>query len=92
MKTATAVKKRGGNIVIDTRGEHVVPLVRAADILVAMGIPEPHHETIRRWACRGVRGVVLESFCVGARRYTSHEAVARFVNATTDGRVAQAGG
>ena len=36
-----------------------------------------------RWANRGVRGVVLETFSVGGRRFTSIEAFVRFVEATT---------
>ncbi len=36
-----------------------------------------------RWAGRGVRGVVLETFSIGGRRYTTREAFRRFVDATT---------
>lgn len=39
--------------------------------------------TIWRWSLRGVRGVTLETFSVGARRFTTVEAFARFVQATT---------
>ncbi len=39
--------------------------------------------TTWRWALRGVRGVKLETFSVGARRFTTHEAFARFVSGTT---------
>ncbi len=39
--------------------------------------------TIWRWTLRGVRGVVLESFSVGARRYTTLEAFQRFVERST---------
>ena len=73
---------------IDTNKENIVPLSRAAKIIGQLGIPEPHKETMRRWAAQGVRGVVLESFCVGARRYTSRQAVGRFVTATTRSGVA----
>lgn len=36
-------------------------------------------ETAWRWALRGVRGVKLESFVVGGRRFTSREACQRFL-------------
>lgn len=39
--------------------------------------------TIWRWTLRGVRGVVLESFSVGARRFTTLEAFHRFVERST---------
>ncbi len=39
--------------------------------------------TVWRWSLRGVRGVELETFSVGARRFTTSEAFARFVEGTT---------
>lgn len=39
--------------------------------------------TCWRWSLRGVRGVKLKTFSVGARRFTTREAFARFVEATT---------
>ena len=39
--------------------------------------------TTWRWVLNGVRGVKLESFSVGAKRYTTREAFARFVEATS---------
>jgi hypothetical protein len=39
--------------------------------------------TAWRWARRGVRGIVLENFVIGGRCFTSEEAFARFVQATT---------
>ena len=40
--------------------------------------------TIWRWANRGVRGVRLETFAEGGRRYTTVESFKRFVSATTE--------
>lgn len=37
--------------------------------------------TIHRWRLHGVRGVCLETVLVGGLRYTSREAIARFVAA-----------
>lgn len=39
--------------------------------------------TTWRWRLKGVRGVLLETFCVGGRRFTTEEAFARFVDQTT---------
>lgn len=43
----------------------------------------PHIATIFRWATRGVRGQQLETIVRGGRRYTSLEAIGRFIEATT---------
>lgn len=42
---------------------------------------KPSERTIRRWVASGVGGAVLETVKVGGRRYTSTEAVGRFVEA-----------
>jgi hypothetical protein len=39
--------------------------------------------TVWRWAQRGVRGVQLETFAIGGKRYTTREAFGRFVERTT---------
>jgi hypothetical protein len=39
----------------------------------------PHSGTIARWATRGRQGVRLETVTIGGRRYTSLEAIQRFV-------------
>ncbi len=39
--------------------------------------------TAWRWTLRGVRGITLESFSIGAKRVTTDEAFCRFVSATT---------
>src|SRR4051812_27731310 len=39
--------------------------------------------TAWRWAQRGVRGVKLETFNIGGRRWTTEEAFSRFVEATS---------
>jgi hypothetical protein len=40
--------------------------------------------TVWRWAQRGVKGVVLETFAIGGRRWTTDEAYHRFVVGVTD--------
>lgn len=45
--------------------------------------------TVYRWLNRGVRGRRLETVLVGGKRYTSQEAITRFIEETTaaaDGR------
>lgn len=39
--------------------------------------------TVWRWAMKGVRGVTLESFVRGGRRFTTTEALQRFIQRTT---------
>ena len=51
----------------------------------------PHISTLWRWATRGVRSVRLETTLIGGRRYTSHEALERFIDRTT-GSIGSAGG
>jgi len=43
----------------------------------------PHVSTLHRWRRRGVRGAKLETCLVGGKRFTSLQAVQRFVRATT---------
>lgn len=64
---------------IDISSERIVSLTEAAQ--VAPG--RPHLATVWRWALHGCRGVKLETIVSGGRRYTSHEAIGRFVAATT---------
>jgi hypothetical protein len=44
--------------------------------------------TVWRWATRGIRGVQLESYRRGGKRFTSHQAYARWVGATQGDRPA----
>jgi hypothetical protein len=39
---------------------------------------EKDPSTIWRWQLKGVRGVRLETFCIGASRYTTRQAFRRF--------------
>lgn len=43
----------------------------------------PHLSTVWRWVLNGVRGIKLETFVVGCQRYTTKEAIERFIAATT---------
>lgn len=43
----------------------------------------PHLSSVWRWSLNGVRGIKLETFVVGCQRFTTKEAIARFISATT---------
>jgi hypothetical protein len=62
---------------IDTGSERLIKLARAGRI--ANPSNPPHASTIWRWAGRGVRHHVLESVLIGGVRFTSAEAVQRFI-------------
>jgi len=64
---------------IDTQSETLVPINAAP-----MHVPtRPHVATVWRWIQRGVRGVKLDTVLIGGKRYTSTEAIARFIGGTT---------
>jgi len=65
---------------IDTTIEQLVSFDDAADYLPS----NPHRATVWRWSQRGVRGVRLESVLVGGKRFTSREAIDRFLAASND--------
>jgi hypothetical protein len=62
--------------------EDLIVLSKAAAwIADRTGGRRPNISTLHRWATRGVRGIKLETVAVGHVRYTSIEAVRRFLNA-----------
>lgn len=59
--------------------EHLLTLSEACG-----RIPKkPHISSLHRWRLKGVRGIKLETCLIGGVRYTSTEAMQRFVEATT---------
>jgi hypothetical protein len=63
-------------LMIDINCEKLLHLVE-----VPKSIPgRPHISTVIRWWRHGVKGVRLETVVVGGRRYTSFEAVQRFIS------------
>lgn len=62
--------------------ERMRPLAKAAREVPG----QPHIATIVRWATRGVKGVKLETIMVGGRRFTSVEAIARFIERLSEPR------
>lgn len=47
--------------------------------------------TLHRWRLQGVRGAVLETLVVGGQRFTSREAIRRFVEAQNQPQAADSG-
>ena len=43
----------------------------------------PHTSSLYRWHRKGVRGIKLETWLVGGRRYTTLDALEQFIAATT---------
>jgi hypothetical protein len=64
---------------IDIYSEELKTFRQAAESLP--GRPAP--STPWRWSRRGLRGIRLESVLIGGTRYTSSEALQRFVDAVT---------
>lgn len=64
---------------IDIQSERMVPFTEAPSHIPG----RPHLATVHRWRLRGARGVRLESVLVGGKRFTSQEAIQRFIDATT---------
>lgn len=74
---------------ISLQEESLVSLRDAVNLLPKSGSKRVHISTLFRWAREGVNGVVLETVHIGSRRYTSHEAIARFVRAVSSARSPQ---
>lgn len=81
---------------IDYNKEELIPLTQAPEHLPWGRQGRPVHvSTVWRWVYRGVGGVKLESIKIGGTRYTSREALRRFLdqlneNKTGTGRMESA--
>lgn len=64
---------------IDIQDESLIPLSEAPQYIPG----RPNISTLYRWFQRGARGTRLETVVVGNKRFTSHEAIQRFVERTT---------
>ncbi len=64
---------------VDLLAEKAIPISKAPKHVPG----RPHAATIWRWHQRGVRGVKLETFVAGGRRFTTEEAIERFIHRTT---------
>ena len=61
--------------------EKLITFARAADLIceITGGAFKPNFSTLHRWALRGSKGRVLETRDIGRKRFTSAEAVRRFI-------------
>lgn len=65
---------------IDISSEKLLTFSQAAEKLPS----RPHTSALHRWTNSGIRGIKLETILIGGRRFTSWEALQRFVEATTE--------
>ena len=67
---------------IDPEREELFDLYRLPDTMPA--VCRPNHRTVRKWIHEGVGGVKLEFVRVGARLFSSREALKRFSSRITE--------
>jgi Protein of unknown function (DUF1580) len=65
---------------IDLRRETAITLAEVAQHLPKRKGRKVHYSTIFRWASKGVRGRTLETLLVGGVRFTTMEALGRFLD------------
>ena len=70
----------------NSRHETPIALADAVQHLPTRRGRKIHHSTIFRWATKGVRGRILETWLVGGVRYTTLEALQRFFEAPAASR------
>lgn len=68
---------------IDFGKEQSITLAQVPVHVPKRGGKKVHSSTVYRWATKGARGRVLESVMVGGIRYTTVEAVRRFLTANS---------
>lgn len=64
----------------DLSSETLIALRDAVDVLPHRSGRKIHISTVYRWVLKGARGKVLESVIIGGVRYTSMEALSRFIS------------
>lgn len=64
-------------------GEQLVPLSEVPTLLPRRRNRKVHYQTVYRWTRKGVNGRRLESIKVGRTRFTSIEALKRFIDDST---------
>ncbi|WP_169973105.1 DUF1580 domain-containing protein [Tautonia rosea] len=73
--------------------ETLIPIGQVPDLIPSSRAGKRVHvSTIWRWVLAGVRGVQLETVTIGGSRYTSREAVQRFVERLSEARERGLGG
>lgn len=64
---------------IDLEREKPISLTQATKKVAS----RPNLSTVWRWAMKGSNGIKLETVTIGGRRFTSEEALKRFIHKTT---------
>ena len=67
---------------LDFRREQAIPLADVPRYVPKRRGKKVHYSTVYRWATKGARGRKLETILSGGLRYTTIEAVQRFLDAT----------
>jgi hypothetical protein len=67
----------------DLRDDTPMSLPDAAAYLGRLTGQKPHASTLWRWCLKGCKGVVLESICIGGKRFVTSAAIDQFVEAST---------
>ena len=73
----------------DLRDDHPLSLLDAAELLGSFTGKKPHVSTLWRWCLKGCKGVVLESICIGGKRFVTAAAIEKFIDASTAARPGQ---
>lgn len=68
---------------IDLQNESAITLAEVAEHVPRRNGRRIHYSTVYRWVTKGAKGRRLESILVGGVRYTTVEAVGRFLSAKT---------
>jgi hypothetical protein len=73
----------------DLLHDQPISLLDAAAYLGRITGRKPHVSTIYRWCLKGCRGVLLESICIGGKRFVTATAIERFIEESTAARPQQ---
>ncbi len=65
---------------VQLQNESLIAFSEVPNCLPKRNGKKTHYATVYRWALKGARGKILESILVGGVRYTSREALHRFLN------------
>lgn len=66
---------------LDLLGEEAISLMDVPKFVPKRNGKKVHYSTVYRWATRGARGRVLETAFSGGCRYTTLQAIGRFLSA-----------
>lgn len=69
---------------LDFQSDLPVALTDVPDLLPRRHGKKVHHSTVYRWVTKGARGRMLASWMIGGIRYTSVEALKRFLQSEAD--------